>query len=73
MILNLSKIPVLHIDPYISEMAVEFVEKFCLSHKTNLEDALIAATAISHRIELYTLNIKDFIYIPEIKLYQSGK
>jgi predicted nucleic acid-binding protein len=29
-----------------------------------------AATAISHDIELYTLNIKDFIFIPPLKLYQ---
>jgi len=70
---DISKIPVLHIDPYISQMAVDIVEKFCLAHKTDLEDALIAATAISHHIELYTLNVKDFVFIPEIKLYQPGK
>ena len=67
---DLSNFQILHIDQFISEKAVEFVEKYCLSHKTDLEDALIAATAILYNIELYTLNIKDFVFIPEIKLYQ---
>jgi len=67
---DLSNFQILHIDQFISEKAVEFVEKYCLSHKTDLEDALIAATAILYNIELYTLNIKDFVFSPEIKLYQ---
>jgi predicted nucleic acid-binding protein len=67
---DMNKIPVLHIDPSISEMAVNLVEQYCLSHKTGLEDALIAATAILYQIELYTLNIKDFRFIPNLKLYQ---
>ena len=66
---DLEKIAVLHIDTAISKMAVELVERYWLSHKMYLEDALIAATAILHRIELYTLNIKDFVFIPDIKLY----
>ena len=67
---DLNKIPTLHIDPSISKMAADLVEQYCLSHKTDLEDALIAATAILYRIELYTLNIKDFAFIPDIKLYK---
>ena len=70
---DISSIPVLHIDPYISKMAVDIVEKFCLSHRTDLEDALIAATAISHGIELYTINVKDFAFLPELILYQPSK
>ena len=60
---------VLHINEEISEMAVNLVEKYCLSHKLDIEDALIAATAIYHDIELFTLNTKDFRFIPDIKLY----
>jgi len=67
---DLEKIAILHIDTAISKMAVELVERYWLSHKMDLEDALIAATAILHQIELYTLNIKDFIFIPDIKLYR---
>jgi predicted nucleic acid-binding protein len=51
-------------------MAVNLVEQYCLSHKIDLEDALIASTAILHCVELYTLNIKDFVFIPDIKLYR---
>ena len=32
-------------------------------------DAIIGATAIYHKIELYTLNIKDFKFLNEIKLF----
>jgi predicted nucleic acid-binding protein len=70
---DLNKIRVLHVDQFISKMAVDLVDKYCLSNKTDFQDALIAATAISHRMELYTLNIKDFVFIPEIKLYQPNK
>jgi predicted nucleic acid-binding protein len=60
----------LNIRQEISIMAVDFVENYCLSHKLNLPDALTAATAIYHDVELFTLNTKDFKYIPNIKLYR---
>ena len=56
--------------PQISEMAVNLVKTYCLSHKLEFADALIAATAIIHNTELFTLNRKDFAYIPNLKLYQ---
>jgi len=40
-----------------------------LSHKLKLPDAQIAATALFHNAELFTLNRKDFAYIPNLKLY----
>jgi len=61
---------ILNIQPEISRMAVDFVESYCLSQKLALPDALIAATAIYHNIELFTLNTKDFKFIPNLKLYQ---
>jgi len=66
---DLDNVAVLHIDVEISEMAVNLVEKYCLSHKLDIEDALIAATAIYYDIELFTLNVKDFKFIPKLKLY----
>ena len=63
----------LTIQPEISKMAVDFVESYCLSQKLTLPDALIAATAIYHNIELFTLNTKDFKFIPNLKLYQMQK
>jgi predicted nucleic acid-binding protein len=69
---DIEELTVLPILPQISEMAVNFVKSYCLSHKLELADALIAATAIHHNIELYTLNLKDFIFIPNLKLYNLG-
>jgi len=66
---DLSKISILHINEEISEMAVNMVKRYCLSHKLDIDDALIAATAIYHDIELFTLNTKDFKFIPNIKLH----
>ena len=54
----------------ISDKCLELMEAFCLSHKLSLPDALIAATALIHHHELYTLNRKDFEFIPDITLYQ---
>jgi predicted nucleic acid-binding protein len=58
------------ITPEVSTLAVKFVEAYCLSHKARILDMLIAATAIYYNVELYTLNVKDFIFIPGLKLYR---
>ena len=54
----------------ISHKFLELMETYCLSHKLSLPDALIAATALVHKVELYTLNRKDFHYIFKLKLYK---
>lgn len=35
----------------------------------NIPDALIAATALRHALPLFTLNVKDFRFIPGLQLY----
>lgn len=65
---DLNKLTVLPIQSSISNLAVELVEKYALSYKLSLPDALIASTAITHNIELYTLNIKDFRFLDGLKL-----
>ncbi|HMP29529.1 MAG TPA: type II toxin-antitoxin system VapC family toxin [Saprospiraceae bacterium] len=66
---DLNKLTVLHIDASISILAVELIEKYALSHKLSLPDALIASTAIIHNVELYTLNIKDFKFLKKVALF----
>ena len=66
---DMEKLTVLTIFPKISRLAVNLVKQYCLSHKLKLPDAQIAATAIVHNAELFTLNRKDFAYIPDLKLY----
>lgn len=53
----------------VSKLALEFMEQFNLSHGLKIPDAIIAATAVTHQIELYTYNVKDFRFVPDIKLY----
>jgi predicted nucleic acid-binding protein len=66
---NLQSVYTLPICEQISAMATALVERFCLSHRLNLPDALIGATAIFHNMPLFTLNRKDFQYLPDITLY----
>ena len=69
----LDNFPNLTIRPEISKMAVGFVKQYCLSHKPKFPDALIAATAIYYDVELFTLNVKDFRFISNVKLYQISQ
>jgi len=68
---DMEKLTVLTIFPRISKLAVDLVKQYCLSHKLKLPDAQIAATALLHNAKLFTLNRKDFAYIPNLKLYEQ--
>ena len=68
---DMEKLTVLTIFPKISKLAVELVKQYCLSHKLKLPDAQIAATALLYNAELFTLNKKDFVYIPNLKFYEQ--
>ncbi len=67
---DIDNLIVLPIESGISKLSVELVEKYSLSHKLSLPDALIAATAIWHNIPLYTLNTKDFKFIEKLELFE---
>lgn len=67
---DINKLTILSIQSEISRNAVQLVEKYSLSHKLSLPDALIASTAIFHNLDLYTLNIKDFKFLKYIKLFK---
>jgi predicted nucleic acid-binding protein len=59
---------VVQIDRCISEKAIDLIAEFKLSHGLQIPDALIAATAVSYDLPLFTYNIKDFSFIPGINL-----
>lgn len=61
------------IDSYISEIAIELIEEYSKSHNLMIPDAIIAATAILIKMDLFTYNIKDFSSIKELKLYKLAK
>ena len=57
-------------DRSISEQFIQLMANYSLSHKLTIPDALIAATALVNDLELYTLNIKDFRFIENLRLYR---
>ncbi len=57
-------------DLSISEQFIQLMANYSLSHKLTIPDALIAATALVNDLELYTLNIKDFRFIENLRLYR---
>ncbi len=60
---------VIEINSQISKLATTFIENYKLSHGLQIPDALIGATAVIHKIEFFTYNIKDFGFMPDLKLY----
>lgn len=60
------------IDAETSVIFLDLMGNYVLSHRLSLPDALIAATALRCDAVLYTLNLKDFKYIPDLKLHQAG-
>jgi tRNA(fMet)-specific endonuclease VapC len=57
------------VDVEISDRYLTLLESYALSHRLNVPDALIAATALRHNLKLYTLNSKDFRYIEGLTLF----
>lgn len=66
---SLSSLTQLPINISISDIFLNLMEKYCLSHKLTIPDAIIAATAIYYDTPLFTLNTKDFKFIPRLKLF----
>ncbi|MEZ5043388.1 MAG: type II toxin-antitoxin system VapC family toxin [Saprospiraceae bacterium] len=62
---------VIEIDERVSNLAKELIEKYALSLGLKIPDSIIGATAIIHEVEIYTYNLKDFHYLPNIKLYTN--
>ncbi|MCB9232681.1 MAG: type II toxin-antitoxin system VapC family toxin [Bacteroidia bacterium] len=62
---------VIEIDNEISRIALRLIEKFSLSHGLQIPDAIIAATSLAYEIPLFTYNLKDFRYVPSLRLYLS--
>ena len=68
---HLSMLKQFELDIEISNIFLGLMREFVLSHKLSVPDGLIAATAIRHNLPLFTLNIKDFHYLPGLTLYKA--
>jgi predicted nucleic acid-binding protein len=60
---------VIKLDENISSISTELIFEYSKSHHLSIPDSLIASTAISKNIRLYTLNLKDFRYIDGLTLF----
>jgi hypothetical protein len=59
--------PVLPVTPDIAKMGGLYKRDFQKSHNVGLADAVIAATARTHKAKLKTLNIKHFRMFKDLK------
>lgn len=59
---------ILPITENISQKAIDLLESFALSHGLQMGDALIAATALEHKLTLLTGNVKHFKPIPLLRV-----
>ena len=66
--IHLFKIALINHD--ITELAIELLQLYKLSHGLALPDAFIAATSIITQSELYTHNVKDYKFIDGLSLYK---
>ena len=63
-----SDFEIIEISDAISVKARNLIEKYAKSHGLLIPDALIAATALELGLPLYTANVKDFQFIPDLIL-----
>lgn len=67
---HLENVQIYSFDTTISAQFVQLMEAHSLSHKLSIPDALIAATSLVYNVELYTLNTRDFRFIPGLRFYR---
>lgn len=66
---QLKKYNIIHISHETSIKASELIKNYKLSFGLDIPDAFIAATAIVHKLQLYTNNKKDFKFIKDLEIY----
>ena len=63
-----SDFEIVEISEAISTRARNLVENYAKSHGLLIPDALIAASALELQMPLFTANIRDFRFIPDLSL-----
>jgi predicted nucleic acid-binding protein len=63
---------ILDFNEQVSQRAIEFIQMFKLSHDLQIPDAIIAALSVNYELPLFTYNIKDFKFIPGLKLHEPA-
>ena len=60
---------IIHVTAEVSKIATDLIENHALSHGLTIPDSLIGAMALVYDLPLFTYNVKDFRYMPNIKLH----
>ncbi len=66
---QIESLTVISLSEDISREFQRILDLYSMSHKVSIPDALIAATAITSNLQLFTRNQKDFRYIKGIRLF----
>lgn len=64
----LSRFHVISLNEQISNKAIELLRRYRLSHGLLIQDALIAATAITYDLSFLSKNARDYQFITDLKL-----
>ncbi len=68
---DIKNLTIVDIDKKTCGIFIEIMAKYVLSHKLSLPDGFIAASALANDIELFSLNLKDYKFIENLKLYKK--
>lgn len=63
---------ILPVDHHISNIFSNLVQKYVLSHDTDIGDTFVAATALHYQLTLLTMNHKHYKHIPNLQLIRHN-
>ena len=63
---------VLPIEYHISNIFSSLVQKYVLSHNTDIGDIFVAATSLYYQLPLLTMNHKHYKHIPNLQLIKHS-
>jgi tRNA(fMet)-specific endonuclease VapC len=63
---------ILPVDYHISNIFSNLVQKYVLSHDTDIGDTFVAATALHYQLPLLTMNYKHYKHVPTLQLVRNS-
>ena len=66
---GIQSITTYYVNDDISKLSLKLMLDYSLSNRLSIPDSYIASTSLFYKIPLYTLNKKDFKYIPDLVLH----
>jgi predicted nucleic acid-binding protein len=64
----LKRFEVVNLDPRVSDIAVDLIRRYRLSHGLMIPDALIGATAMANALPFLTKNQRDYRFITGLNM-----